>query len=699
MNQMDTRRTNKLNITFQSLYTLLLVIFVSGSVLNEGRPIHLAIVFMGMAVLGFFVAFLIYRINKYSEVLKYYIAALQVVLYLYIMLLGRAEFRFALIMPVLFFLVLYHSAGLIFSMSILVTAVNMLNVYICIFVMQKTGYEDASRYVLQLISIVGSLAAAVVTAWFYNRTHNRSINQANELSQMSLSTIETVANTIDAKDPYTQGHSRRVADYAVLIARQMGYSQEELDNIHYVALLHDVGKIAVPDSVLNKPTRLTNEEFNLMKTHTTVGAEILKDITSVEGVKQGAKYHHERYDGKGYPEGLKGEEIPAIARIISLADAYDAMTSNRVYRKPLPESVVLSEIKNGRGAQFAPEVVDAFLECLENQQILLHTHDYMAPIEMPSNGEKVEQDESKDELTGAYREKYGAAELEKKIATPTGSLVLFNIVGLRRINYELGFRVGDYYIKMVADTLIHSKWKPYTVRFNGNQFICYLEENEKEEIISFMQDSIRRVAALEENDPLMEKALDLNCAAMLVEESAQTLRMHIDKLEKLLYRLKGKEGVYAFYDADADKQHIYDISKDMEMLISSIRNSESDMLSKVMGNPRIEQTMKLIRDNPNEEMGVVLFTIKPMDAAHTISVNLEYAMKVLQEGMEYVIKQRGIVSYYSSLQRMALLYGTAKNGEPWNTYFDTYEKEVLNYFHKNYDRIDIEIGVSYSVIK
>ena len=170
---------------------------------------------------------------------------------------------------------------------------------------------------------------------------------------------------MDAKDENTSQHSVRVSEYSVLIAKRLGYNEEQCETLRKTALLHDIGKIGIPDRVLNKPSRLDDEEYEIMKSHVVKGAEILKKFTLIDNVQEGALYHHERYDGKGYVHGLKGEEIPLNARIIGIADAFDAMTANRVYRKKLDFDFVLGELKKGRGTQFDPKLVDIMLALIE----------------------------------------------------------------------------------------------------------------------------------------------------------------------------------------------------------------------------------------------------------------------------------------------------------------------------------------------
>ena len=218
--------------------------------------------------------------------------------------------------------------------------------------------------VCALIWIIGMIIDIITTAQIkkYNVRHERDNVIINE-------SIETFTGFIDAKDPYTNGHSKRVATYTKQIAAEMGYKGEELERIYYVALLHDCGKIGVPDNILGKPGKLTDEEFEIIKSHTTHGGEILSSFKSLEGVGEGALYHHERYDGKGYPQGKAGTEIPLIARMICVADSFDAMNTNRVYRKKLTMDDIIGEIENNKGKQFDPEIADVMLRLLREGKI------------------------------------------------------------------------------------------------------------------------------------------------------------------------------------------------------------------------------------------------------------------------------------------------------------------------------------------
>ncbi|MBQ9273598.1 MAG: response regulator [Succinivibrio sp.] len=195
---------------------------------------------------------------------------------------------------------------------------------------------------------------------------NLKLLKSNE--RLFNETVLALTKTVDAKDPYTRGHSVRVADYAQYIAKFSGCSADEQRQIYYMGLLHDIGKIGIPGSVINKNTRLTDEEYEMIKQHPTIGAHILSFIKEVPELSLGAHYHHERYDGRGYPDGLKGEEIPRQARIIAVADAYDAMTSQRSYRECLPQDEVRKRIEQGSGTQFDPYYAKVMLRVIDHDK-------------------------------------------------------------------------------------------------------------------------------------------------------------------------------------------------------------------------------------------------------------------------------------------------------------------------------------------
>jgi putative two-component system response regulator len=213
----------------------------------------------------------------------------------------------------------------------------------------------------------------------------KSLEEArHELERSYMQTVQSLAVALEAKDRYTAGHSQRVARFATLIARSMGLQREDVDVVAQVALLHDIGKIGMQDSILNKPSNLTPEERDLVKSHPVVGAQILSPVKTFERHVAGIRHHHEMFDGSGYPDGLKGDDIPLAARIVSLADAFDAMTSTRPYRIGLPLGFAMQEMMKMRGRQFCPRSVDAFVKVLQATGVGEGTMPGQAAAAMPT---------------------------------------------------------------------------------------------------------------------------------------------------------------------------------------------------------------------------------------------------------------------------------------------------------------------------
>lgn len=271
-------------------------------------------------------------------------------------------------------------------------------------------------------------------------------HKQKQTENLSLQMMQTLSTTIEAKDEYTRGHSYRVAEYAALIAAELGWSSEEIQQLKHAAYLHDIGKIGIPDLILNKPSRLTEDEYNLIKKHTIIGAEILKDITFVPHIVEVARNHHERYDGNGYPDGLSGVDIPIHARITAMADSYDAMNSRRIYRNALPPEMIREEISKNRGKQFDPEITDVFLKLLDEKRVVLHnirTQEITAPPEADHTINKFisevvstikNQEDSKnyDFLTGLPMRSLGERLIAEFMQEHNGCLIFLDMDNLKK---------------------------------------------------------------------------------------------------------------------------------------------------------------------------------------------------------------------------------------------------------------------------
>jgi len=196
----------------------------------------------------------------------------------------------------------------------------------------------------------------------------RSFELYTKMRKMYLETIRALAAAIDAKDPYTKGHSERVAETSVALAQELNLTDKDIENIEYTALLHDIGKIGIADNILGKNSSLTDKEFDKIKEHPVIGAEIIEPVDFLKNSYEAIYHHHEKYNGKGYPDGLKEKDIPLLSRIIAVADAYDAMGSDRPYRKKLNKVKILKELKDQSGKQFDPEVVKALISVLDRER-------------------------------------------------------------------------------------------------------------------------------------------------------------------------------------------------------------------------------------------------------------------------------------------------------------------------------------------
>lgn len=228
-------------------------------------------------------------------------------------------------------------------------------------------YQEGLFYVLIFVSVIW-IAVLISILIIIGKEKKFAEKQEHDMKIVEQS-IRVFVEFLEAKDPRTKGHSMRVAQYSKLLAKEVGYSDEECQNIYFTGLMHDCGKVSIPEEILCKPGELTDDEYEIMKSHAQKGYSMLEKFDAIPYIGQGALYHHERYDGTGYPAGLKGDEIPRIGRLIAVADAFDTMTSIRCYRKALDKETVLEELKSNKGKQFDPEMVDALLALIKRGEI------------------------------------------------------------------------------------------------------------------------------------------------------------------------------------------------------------------------------------------------------------------------------------------------------------------------------------------
>lgn len=228
------------------------------------------------------------------------------------------------------------------------------------------GYCEKSDKFDQLLLLIESGIKSISQMNLIKQMNEELSNTYNELETAYLESIETLRYTVEAKDPYTSGHSSRVAKYSELIGKYLNLSEPDLKTLHIGGLFHDIGKIGIPDSILLKDSSLTTDEYSQIKNHPAIGAHILCNAKIFKDIIPIVKHHHEKYDGTGYPTQLKGSNIPYLARITTISDAFDAMSSKRNYRNELTLDNIITEIENNKGIQFDPNISDVFLDILKN---------------------------------------------------------------------------------------------------------------------------------------------------------------------------------------------------------------------------------------------------------------------------------------------------------------------------------------------
>lgn len=497
--------------------------------------------------------------------------------------------------------------------------------------------------------------------------------KSKKIEQMSFQTIQTLANAIDAKDPYTQGHSNRVSLYSVKLAEALGWDHERIEDLRFAAMLHDIGKIGVPDSILNNPRRLTDVEYDIIKSHTTVGGDILKDKVIITQAEDVARSHHERYDGTGYPKGLKGKEISEEARIVAIADAFDAMSSSRVYRKACKSDHILHELNEGKGKQFDPEMIPVFINLWESgelDEILKHdvvVEDETTEISSILLQEVVEtfasqsQTEDIDITTGIRGRTSGETEIAATMRETAGCLVFFDIDNLKKINDTQGHDVGDKLLKMMGDTLLTNCEHDICCRLGGDEFLVFTKHITKQEAADKV---LRIIDDFEERKKEDERLAPASLSAgMAMSKLEDTYSEVYSRADKALYHIKqnGKKG-YEFYRKDTDG---IDNQADINKIVSSIQTSGS--YSGAMGVEYREFTklyefIKNLEKRFSHPFKLVMITLESEDKNDPGSRELEKAMYYMEQAILQTIRDVDIMTRYNKLQFLVILLGTDQDG-------------------------------------
>lgn len=736
MNRMESKeieyKINRNLIIGWLLIVGVLLVAYFGEFLKGQRTGGYMLVFSLVTAVPAFACALLFRRDHENRNLRYFIIGGYFVMYAFALLTGSTTLVFTYILPLLSLIVLYHQPKLVLILGLGSLVANL--VFIGRLLLEgRITVENSKDIEIQIALLFLCFGFLLVASRLYDDLYRKNEAYLQELDEkqkqlqhVTLQTITTIANIIDAKDEYTKGHSQRVADYSAAIAQALGYDEEYVNNVRYIGLLHDIGKIGIPDSILNKPGKLTDEEFELMKRHVEIGGNILKDNCMIKDLADGARYHHERYDGRGYMQHLKGEEIPEIARIIGLADAYDAMTSNRVYRKRLTDEQVLEEMERCSGTQFDPRIASVFIDLLKQGKIKQLSPDIPAgsggaetdkalsfdetasTLEQSTKllqdmirlqSQKGTQDEERDYLTGVYTRRAGERRIAGRLAESEGGLLLVDISNLREINSRHGFICGDHLLCSVATVLDGFRPGMLVMRFGGDEFICYVDgvtrREDMEQIMAGLHESIEQCI---HEKPFYEQAGVCVGGALSTTAGKDYMSLFL-AADKALYYLKrlNKSGWYLYEATGQTDGDSANISKlDLEQLVDNIRSEHPYEEMYDADYPelaRIYDFVKHISGQSRQDMQLILMTLKPIDEKATTVEERDEAMQYMEKAIRAALREADIMLRFSSTQCVILRMDFDKEQIPLVT------NRIMNNFYRTYDKKTMVLSYDVAELK
>lgn len=508
---------------------------------------------------------------------------------------------------------------------------------------------------------------------------NKVKKQTEQLEKVALQVVTTVANVVDNKCEYTIGHSVRVARYSEEIARRLGWEKERISKLHYMALLHDIGKIAVPDYILNKSGELNEEEEEIIKRHPVIGCELLRDLTVFNNIADGARYHHERYDGNGYNEGLKGDKIPIEARIICIADAYDAMNSDRAYRQRYSDKEIREKFLEERTKQFDPKLVDIVLKMMV-EGFELNKEDTMSRYDdldgmlgisgvilqkiLTEYAEEIRNEASKDPLTNLWNRQYTEEIVNKYLSDKDNNGVMFMIDmdDFKTINDTYGHIVGDEILIKMADILREcTRQDDIICRIGGDEFIIFLKDIVSRRAITEKAKLIFDKLSAGIRNLRSDTGATISMGIAVSPKDGRDFNTLYNNADKSLYYVKQKgKGEYHFY-SDEEEDVLVDIRStqgDLNYLKNLIDNTENSMGAYMVeydGFKKIYRFVERYISRINQDAQVVLFTLMDENGNIPEGNELENAYTVLRESIQFQLRRGDVFTSFSSSQYIVIL--------------------------------------------
>ena len=499
-------------------------------------------------------------------------------------------------------------------------------------------------------------------------------SRRRQTERISLQTIKTLSVTVETKNVYTNGHSQRVADYSALIAGALGWDDKRINNLRNAAYMHDVGMIGIPDSIVNKPTRLTEEEYAIIQRHTLIGADILKDITLIEHVAEVAHYHHERYDGTGYPEGLSGEEIPIEARIVAVADSYDAMNSKRIYRNALEKEKIIEELESCSGTQFDPVIAELFVRLIREGKVdtaLLpaepigeskmdhyesETTKFISDI--MSTMQSQEDSDSYDFLTGLPVRSKGEILIAQMMQEHDGGLVFVDMDNLKKLNDVYGHKAGDRALKLLGNILKDAGDNSIACRLGGDEFLLFLPDYSKDEIHACVKHIFFEFAKAKEDDVELRCA-DLS-AGMSLSTNGATFEKCYMEADKALYFVKQNgKGNYMFYHDMPLDRGMSGTGKDLELVAKALQQSGSytgalDLDYRAFA--KVYEYVNSLGERYRHKCYLVMVTMETFPDRMIYIEHIEEALGCMENAIREKIRKVDVCTRFSSMQYLIILF-------------------------------------------
>lgn len=569
----------------------------------------------------------------------------------------------------------YHLVLIGIVIALLSALIEMASVY---FVVTISGiFIGIGLVILLFLNIIRTVRS--VRNLEHIRQKKELESRRRQTERISLQTIKTLSVTVETKNVYTNGHSQRVADYSALIAGALGWDDKRINNLRNAAYMHDVGMIGIPDSIVNKPTRLTEEEYAIIQRHTLIGADILKDITLIEHVAEVAHYHHERYDGTGYPEGLSGEEIPIEARIVAVADSYDAMNSKRIYRNALEKDQIIEEFERGSGTQFDPAIAQLFVRLIREGKVdtaLLpaesigesrmdnyesETTKFISDI--MSTMQSQEDSDNYDFLTGLPVRSKGEILIAQMMQEHDGGLVFVDMDNLKRVNDVYGHKAGDRALKLLGNILKDAGDNSIACRLGGDEFLLFLPDYSKDEIHACVKHIFFEFAKAKEDDVELRCA-DLS-AGMSLSTNGATFEKCYMEADKALYFVKQNgKGNYMFYHEMQLDRGMSGTGKDLELVAKALRQSGSysgalDLDYRAFA--KVYEYVNSLGERYRHKCFLIMVTMETLTDRMMYIEHIEEALGCMEQAVRGKIRKVDVCTRFSSMQYLIILFEAQEN--------------------------------------